>query len=216
MLVTAMVTPHDDRRRDAGRTRSQILGVATTEFARRGFDGVRVDEIAARTRTTKRMIYYYFGGKEQLYQAVLEQAVVAIRLAQPTEDDSCPDPLTIVRWIAERTFDQYQAHPDAVRLVVGENLHEARHLSTSTSIARGDPGLDRLRRALADGARQGSMRSGADALDVHLVISSYCAYPIANRFTHRFFTDHDLLDPTGRARQRTLIGDLVVAYLSPV
>ena len=66
--------PATERRRDADRTRTEILEVATEEFAHRGYDGARVDEIAARTRTTKRMIYYYFGGKEQLFTAVLERA----------------------------------------------------------------------------------------------------------------------------------------------
>ena len=65
------------RRRDAARTRNEILDVATREFAEHGFAGARVDEIAERTRTTKRMIYYYFGGKEQLYVAVLERAYAA-------------------------------------------------------------------------------------------------------------------------------------------
>ena len=60
--------------RDAERTRAEILEVATHEFAQRGYSGARVDEIADQTSTTKRMIYYYFGGKEQLYIAVLERA----------------------------------------------------------------------------------------------------------------------------------------------
>jgi hypothetical protein len=63
-----------ERRRDAERTRAEILQVAQREFARHGYAGARVDEIAALMRTTKRMIYYYFGGKEKLYIAVLEEA----------------------------------------------------------------------------------------------------------------------------------------------
>src|SRR3954447_17224866 len=71
-----------ERQRDAVRTKREILEVATREFADRGYAGARVDEIAARTRTTKRMIYYYFGGKEQLYVAVLEAAYAGIRSAE--------------------------------------------------------------------------------------------------------------------------------------
>ncbi len=70
------------RIRDAARTKAEILDVATQEFSRAGFAGARVDEIAARTRTTKRMIYYYFGGKEQLFTAVLERAYSVIRMAE--------------------------------------------------------------------------------------------------------------------------------------
>ena len=55
-----------ERQRDKERTRADILAVATREFADKGYTGARVDEIAARTSTTKRMIYYYFTGKKQL------------------------------------------------------------------------------------------------------------------------------------------------------
>src|ERR671921_1720193 len=74
------------RRRDAVRTRAEILDVATREFADNGYAGARVDEIAARTRTTKRMIYYYFGSKERLFVAVLEAAYAGIRAAERNVD----------------------------------------------------------------------------------------------------------------------------------
>jgi AcrR family transcriptional regulator len=67
--------------RDAERTRTEILDIATREFADRGYNGARVDEIATKTRTTKRMLYYYFGSKEQLYIAVLERVYQQIRTA---------------------------------------------------------------------------------------------------------------------------------------
>ena len=53
---------------------AEILSVATKEFADKGLAGARIDEIAAATRTSKRMIYYYFGNKDGLYVAVLEAA----------------------------------------------------------------------------------------------------------------------------------------------
>jgi AcrR family transcriptional regulator len=68
-----------DRKHNAERTKREILAAATREFAARGLSGARVDAIAARTRTTKRMIYYYFGGKEKLYIAVLEKVYTDIR-----------------------------------------------------------------------------------------------------------------------------------------
>ena len=64
---------------NADRTRQNILGVARREFAEHGLSGGRIDAIAARMRTTKRMIYYYFGSKEGLYHAVLEQVYGDIR-----------------------------------------------------------------------------------------------------------------------------------------
>ncbi|MFY9653746.1 MAG: TetR family transcriptional regulator, partial [Trebonia sp.] len=53
-MTTTSRTADTDRQRDPERTRQEILDVALTEFARNGYSGARVDEIAARTRTTKR------------------------------------------------------------------------------------------------------------------------------------------------------------------
>ncbi len=82
------------RLRDPERTKKEILEVATEEFAKSGFAGARVDEIASRTRTTKRMIYYYFGSKERLYIAVLEKAYEDIRVTEQNVDVENLDPVT--------------------------------------------------------------------------------------------------------------------------
>ena len=95
----------------------EILDVATREFADRGFAGARVDEIAAQTRTTKRMIYYYFGSKEALFVAVLERAYAGIRAAEQTIDVDHLDPAAAIRRLAELTFDHHESHPDFIRLV---------------------------------------------------------------------------------------------------
>ena len=68
--------------RDAEQTRRRILDAAKAEFARKGLGGARVDEIAARSKSNKRMIYHYFGSKEKLFTAVLEMAYSDIRMAE--------------------------------------------------------------------------------------------------------------------------------------
>ena len=110
-------------RRDAERTRAELLAVATEVFAEDGYSGARVDEIAARTRTTKRMIYYYFGGKEGLYRAVLEEAYRGIREAERGIDVDHSDPVQAVRALAEVTFDHHVQHDAFIRLVAIENIH---------------------------------------------------------------------------------------------
>ena len=110
------------RQRDPERTRREILDVAVREFARHGYSGARVDEIAARTRTTKRMIYYYFGGKEQLYIAALEHAYSEVRNAERRLDVEHLDPLAAIRRIAELTLDHHESHPDFISLVANENI----------------------------------------------------------------------------------------------
>jgi AcrR family transcriptional regulator len=204
-----------ERHRDAVRTRADLLAVATTEFADHGFSGARVDEIAARTRTTKRMIYYYFGSKRGLYLAVLENAYAGIRVLEAQLEVEHLDPARAMRALAELTFDHHESHPDFVRLVAIENIHRAEHLRTSEALAGlAAPAVDVLGGILARGHAAGLFRADVDALDVHMVISAFCIFRLANRHTFQAVFDRDLLDPDRRAHYRRMVGDLVLEYLT--
>ncbi|MEV0646320.1 TetR/AcrR family transcriptional regulator [Phytomonospora sp. NPDC050363] len=214
--MTAPVPPAgEERRRDRDRTRADILDTAAAEFAERGFDGARVDEIAARTRTTKRMIYYYFGGKKQLYMEVLERAYARIRAAEQTVSVGHLDPLTAIRRIAEVTFDHHEANPDFVRLVSTENIHNAEHVAEMTGLVRvNTPAILLLDEILARGREQGIFRDDIDAIDVHMLISGFCFFRVANRHTFRAIFGRDLVDPARREHYRKMLGDLVVDHLT--
>jgi AcrR family transcriptional regulator len=202
------------RRRDAERTRNEILEVATREFAAHGYAGARIDDMAERMRTTKRMIYYYFGGKEQLYIAVLERAYTAIRQAERQVDVDGLDPRTAVRRIAELTFDHHESHPEFIRLVSIENIHRARHMARSRAIAElGSPAIDLLAGILDRGRGEGLFRDDVDAVDVHMMISAFCVFRVANRHTFGTLFDRDLADPALRDHYRAMVGDMVVGYL---
>ena len=206
---------HGERLRDKDRTRAEILRIAAAEFARQGYAGARVDEIAARTSTTKRMIYYYFGGKEQLYVAVLEQAYSQIREAELAIDVERLEPVAAIRRLAELTFDHHDAHPDFIRLVSIENVHEAVHLATLPTLHElRAPTIEMISRILAAGRADGVFTAPVDALDVHMLISSFCVFRIANRYTFSALFGRDLTDPARRAAQRLMLGDLVVSYLT--
>ena len=204
-----------ERRRDPERTRREILDVATSEFAQMGYAGARVDEIAARTRTTKRMIYYYFGGKEKLYIAVLERAYAHARAAEQEVDVDHLDPVTAIRQLAELTFDHHESHPDFIRLVSIENVHQAQFMAKSPALARlNTTAVTMTGRILDKGYAEGVFRRRADPLDVHLIISSFCFFRAANRYTWRSLFGSDPLDPALRDRYRQMVGDLVVSYLT--
>jgi AcrR family transcriptional regulator len=206
--------PSERQTRDPERTRAEILEVATREFADRGYAGARVDEIAAQTRTTKRMIYYYFGGKEQLYVAVLQQAYATIREVEQEIDVEGLEPVAAVRELAERTFDHHRSHPDFIRLVSIENIHRAEHLSASEDLTRlNTPALDLLERILARGRADGSFTRDIDAVDLHMMISSFCVFGVANRHTFGAIFGRDLAHPALAGRYRQMVGDMVVAYL---
>ena len=131
-------------------TKRNIVEVATREFAQKGYGGARVDAIAARTRTSKRMIYYYFGGKEGLYLAVLEEAYASIRRTEATLDLERLPPETALRTLVAFTFDYYIAHPEFVRLVMNENIMDGVHMARSKTIGKLNVTvIDALRRLVA-------------------------------------------------------------------
>ncbi len=131
--------------------------MATREFADQGYAGARVDEIAARTRTTKRMIYYYFGGKEQLFVAVLEQAYATIRQAEQTIEVDHLEPAAAIRRLAELTFDHHESHPDFIRLVSIENIHRAEHITGRDDFAgQNSPAIELIEAILDRGRRDGT------------------------------------------------------------
>ena len=201
--------------RDRDRTKAEILDVATAEFAEHGFSGARVDEIAERTRTTKRMLYYYFGSKEGLFVAVLERAYAGIRERERDVDVEHLDPVAAIRRLAELTFDHHEAHPDFIRLVSIENIHRAEHMRDSGRFADLNmPAIDRIAAILAAGRDSGVFRADVDAIDVHMLISSYCVFRVANRHTWETLFGRDLTDPKLRERYRTMLGDVVVEYLT--
>src|SRR3954470_19528335 len=203
-----------DRQRDADRTRGDILDVATREFAARGFAGGRVDEIAEQTSTTKRMIYYYYGSKEQLFVAVLERAYAEIRAAEQTIDVDHLEPLAAIRRLAELTFDHHESRPDFSRLVSIENIHRAEHISGRADFAGlNSPAIELIERILERGYRDGTFRREIDAVDLHMMISAFCVFRMANRHTFGAIFSRDPADLALRDRYRQMLGDMVVDYL---
>lgn len=209
------VTETAGRVRDSARTRGEILDVATEQFAAHGYHGSRVDEIAALTRTTKRMIYYHFGGKKQLYIAVLERAYARIRAAEREVSVDNLDPVTALRRVAEVTFDHHGAHPEFIRLVSIENIHNAEHVKELVKLVDlSGPVISMLDGILRRGRAEGLFRTDADAIDVHMMISAFCVFHVANRYTFGAIFGRDLLDPSRRGQYRTMCGDMVVRYLA--
>ncbi len=204
-----------ERQRDAERTRREILEVAIGEFARDGYSGARVDEIAAKTRTTKRMIYYYFNNKEELYIAALEQAYSTARDAERQLDVDHLDPVSAIRTLAELTFDHHESHPDFISLVAIENIHRGEFIAKSAALAElNAPALVVAEGILRRGYATGAFRRPATAIDVHLLISAYCFFRVSNRHTFGAIFGIDLLDAGRRSHYRRLVGDMIVSYLT--
>jgi AcrR family transcriptional regulator len=198
------------------RTRKNILAVARREFAEHGLSGGRIDAIAARMRTTKRMIYYYFGSKEGLYQAVLEQAYADIRNIEMELELDSLGPADAVRRLIAFTFDYEESHSDFIRLVAIENIHNGEHLARSEKVRQQNATvITTLRKILARGRRAGTFRADVTAIDLHFMISAFCFFRISNRHTFGTLFNCNLAAPGVRARHKRLISDAILRMLEP-
>lgn len=115
-----------DKQNFTERNRRDIVAIATQHFAEKGYAGARVDEIAAATATSKRMIYYHFGSKDGLYRAVLTEAYRGIRSAELEAELGDLPPLAALERLTALTFDYHFNHPELVRLVMDENIRGGR------------------------------------------------------------------------------------------
>jgi AcrR family transcriptional regulator len=204
------------RPRDAEATRRAILDAAFAEFTEKGYAGGRVDEIAARTGMSKRMIYYYFGSKEGLYAAVLEESYGGMRDAEAALNLDALPPAEAMRRLVEVTYDHHGAHPGFVRLVSVENIHGARMVDLSPTIRdRNATVIGRIGALLARGEAAGVFRRGVDPFDLHMLISSFCFYRVSNRHTLGVIFGKDLTEPSLVARQREMMVTAVMRYLAP-
>jgi AcrR family transcriptional regulator len=212
--ATAAVRAEPGRTNDPGRTRADILEVATREFAEKGFAGARVDLIAEATRTSKRMIYYYFGSKEGLYIAVLEQEYRRIRDAEAKlQLDDLP-PEDALRKLVASTVDYHLGHPDFTRLVMTENIHRGEFLARSEVIQTLNvPAIDAVRTVYERGLKSGVFRRGIDPVDLHMSISALSLFNVANKHTFSLIFKRDLDSAAAIVARRDSIVETIVRFV---
>ena len=210
----ATATAADDSAQSAAeRTRANILEVATHEFSEKGLAGARVDEIAERTNTSKRMIYYYFESKEGLYRAVLEKAYEQIRRIEGDVTTDQLPPVEALRELVGATYDWHNDHPDFVRLVMNENIHRAQHIGAlPILLTRRRSILDLLQKLLQRGEKSGDFRKGLDPLDLHMTISALSFYNVSNRHTFSRIFEHDMSAAKVLRARRDVVIDTVLRW----
>jgi AcrR family transcriptional regulator len=180
--------------RDADLTRKRILAAATAEFARKGLGGARVDEIALRSKSNKRMIYHYFGDKEQLFTTVLEAAYLGIRTAEKELHLDELNPETAISRLVEFTWKYYLKHPEFLTLVNSENLHRAKHLKASKLIKDASSQFVKMVKAILDrGVETGVFRAGIDPVQLNITIAAIGYYYINNHYTGSIVFERDLM-----------------------
>jgi AcrR family transcriptional regulator len=201
-------------RRDPAKNRERILAAALAEFSRCGLGGARVDRIAARSRANKRMLYYYFGSKDDLFLAVLEASYARIRSAEHALDLDHRDPRAALERLVGFTWDYLLAHPEFMTLLNSENLHKGRHVARSRCVRElHSPLVESLRGILKRGEQQGLFRHGVDPVQLYISIAGECYFYLSNRYTLSRIFGRDLMTKAAiaaRARHnRRMILDAV-------
>ena len=197
--------------------RGRILAAATAEFASRGFKGASMDDVAARTDTTRALINYYFGSKEKLYLAVLERVYAEIREAERMIDFDHLPPVEAITRIVEFTYNYYVEHEDFVRLVVAENQARGRYMKKSAAMRKlNRPIIDALGGVVARGQAQGIFRLDVDAIDVHMAIAALGIFNVANQFTFGAIFQRPMGAKGDVTRRRRMAVDIVLGWLTSV
>lgn len=161
-----------------------ILKAAMKIFALHGLSGARIDEIAAETKTSKRMIYYYFGDKERLYAQTLEMAYATVRDGEKKLDLAGLPPSEALAKLVGFTFDHHRKHPDFIRMVMIENIHHADYLVKSNIIRDLNSGaIESLTEIIKRGEETGEFRAGLDPVSLHWQISAMSFFNVSNKPT---------------------------------
>ena len=202
------------RSRDADRTQQEILRAAMSEFADHGFGGARIDAIAERAGVNKKLIYYYFEGKDALFLAVLEQTYADIRAAERELHLEAIEPLEAVERLVAFTWRHYLAHPEFLALLNSENMHRAGHLKRSRRIRQmNSPLIDGLARVLARGEKSGALRAGIDPMELYISIAGLAYFYLSNKHTLGAIFGLDLMTEKALSHRLSHMTAVVTSYV---
>jgi len=203
-------------KRNPERTRELIFDAALAEFAERGFGSARVDTIAARAGVNKRMLYHYYGNKDDLYLYVLERVYEKIRTHEARLDLKNLNPEDAVRELIIFTFDYHHENPEFISLLNNENLYEARHIKKSKKIKKmHSPFVEVMKDVLIRGEQAGVFRRNIDPVQFYITVVSVIYFYLSNIHTLSTIFDRDLKSKAARVDRLDHCMDVILGYLRP-
>jgi AcrR family transcriptional regulator len=206
--------PPEPRTNDPERTKAEILRAAIVEFGEKGLAGARIDEIAAATHTSKRMIYYYFGSKDGLYLAALEQSYSRVRDSELQLQLDGMEPQTALRCLVTVMFDHHLDNEHYIRIVMSENINRGRYLKQSGKIqALNRPAITLIRTIYDRGVAAGLFRAGLDPTDIHASISALSFFNVSNRYTFGLIFQQDNQSAAYQANRRENVVQMILRYV---
>jgi AcrR family transcriptional regulator len=202
------------RTNDPERTKANILEVAAAEFGEKGLAGARIDEIAALTQTSKRMIYYYFGSKEGLYLAVLEESYKRVRDIEAELHLQDLDPEQALRRLVAFTFDHHLQHENYIRLVMSENINRGLFLAQSQRIQELNvPAIAAIKHLYERGVKNAVFRRGLDPVDIHASISALSFFNVSNQHTFGLIFKIDMKSSAYIAHRRDNVIEMILRFM---
>jgi len=214
VIETVEPPPAPTRKRNAPRTRAALMKAALKEFSQHGFAGARIDQIAKSARCNIRMLYHYFGGKKQLYIAVLETAYADLRQKEATLSIDPERPLEGMMELMDFTFSYFQDNPMFEGLLRAENMMQGKFVSRSTLVPEGATGLKQTIRALiASGQAKGLFRGDLDPVHIYVTMTALSRFHLANSFTMSALLGVDMRDKGWRAERLEHCRQLLKGHL---
>ena len=213
-MTTAEDKPKQTRNSEA--TRQRILAAATQEFAKKGFDGARIDDIARAAQANKQMIYHYFGNKDDLFTTVLEDAYSTLRQHEAEVDLNLLPANEAILALLESTWQHYLENPELIRLLAAENQMEARHLKANNSFQEiNDAHVNRMKHLLERGQREGNVRAGIDPMQINISIAALGFFYLSNRFTLATIYNCNLLSRKALKERLNVIKETIACWIKP-
>jgi AcrR family transcriptional regulator len=213
-MTKPKAAPPEIRTRDAERSRQTILDAARSAFSELGLGGTRLDDVAARAGVDKKLIYYYFKNKDQLFLAALEDVYAGIRSAELQLNLTELPPVEAITRLVDFTWQYYLDHPEFIALINSENLHRARHLEQSERILElNSPLIATLGQVLERGRAQGVFRGGVDPQQLYISIAGLTYFYLSNRHTLSVIFGRAADAPKALAERISHVRDVVLGYL---
>ena len=201
--------------RDPEKSRANILQAARTEFARSGLGGARVDQIAKMAGINKRMLYHYFGNKDDLFCAVLEANYAHKRDSEKALELEQEEPVEAIRKLIALTWDYYLQYPEFLTLLNSANLHQAKHLKKSTEIRKmHTPFVSMIKGVLDKGVSQKIFKKNVDPAQLYISIAGLSYFYLSNQYTLSAIFGRNLLAPAARKERLAHMTDVVMSYLA--
>jgi AcrR family transcriptional regulator len=195
-------------------TRERILRTAIAAFSEKGYSGARVQAIARKSRANPRMIYHYFGGKDRLYIAVLEQVLGELRQEELKLDMEHVSPIEGMMQLFDFTYEHFGQHPELIHILSGENLLRAKFLKRSSKTpVVASPLISLISELLKRGEKAALFRPGIDPLQLYVSMVGFAYFHRSNAHTLSVIFKSNLLEADWQAEHKRYAREMLTGFL---